>query len=72
MSGSEAHWNREVLRRIMSKTILSIIKSDITEITGTSQLCVGQKCGCEAAIYALNNILQEEHTKGILFVDASN
>jgi hypothetical protein len=72
MSRSEAHWNRGSTEEIMSKTILSVIKSDIIEVTGTSQLCVGQKCGCEAAIHALNNIFQEEHTEGILFVDASN
>ena len=36
------------------------------------QLCTGQKAGCEAAAHAMNEIMAEEATDGILLVDASN
>jgi hypothetical protein len=62
----------EVARKIMSRCILSVVQSDILETVGSRQLCIGQKCGCEAAIHALNEVFNEEQTEGVLLVDASN
>ena len=39
---------------------------------GPSQLCVGQKSGCKAAVHALDDIFDEDSTDGVLLVDASN
>ena len=62
----------EVSRRIISKTILSILRSDVAEVVGTDQLCVGQKSACEAAIHTLDEIFREDSTEGVLLIDASN
>ena len=62
----------EVIQRIISKAILSIIKTDIQEAAGTLQLCAGQEAGCEAAVHALRKIFLNENTEGALLVDASN
>ena len=62
----------DVSRRIISKTILSNLRSDIADVVGTDQLCVGQKSACEAAIHTLDEIFREDSTKGVLLIDASN
>ena len=62
----------EVPRRIIGKAILNIINTDIQESVGIHQLCVGQQYGCEAAVHALETILEGEDNEGILLVDASN
>ena len=41
-------------------------------MVGSSQKCVGQKCGNEAAVHTLSAIYEEESMDGILLVDASN
>ena len=46
----------EVIRRVMSKAILSVIKSDITEITGCSQLCAGVSSACEAIVSTVKSV----------------
>ena len=62
----------EVLRRIIGKAIVTELKDDLIECGGSLQLCTGQKAGCEAAAHAMNEIMAEEGTDGILLVDASN
>ena len=62
----------EVVRRICSKAILSIIRPDILKAAGTLQLCAGQEAGCEAAVHALRRMFDDENTEGVLLVDASN
>ena len=62
----------EVLRRIVGKAIVAELKDDLLECGGSLQLCTGQKAGCEAAAHAMNEIMAEEATDGILLVDASN
>ena len=52
----------ETVRRIIGKSILSTIKTDIQEAAGTLQLCAGQEAGCEAAIHAMQQIFKDEHT----------
>ena len=62
----------EVLRRIVGKSIMSVIKPEVVESAGSLQLCAGQPAGCEAAVHALTKIFGEEETDGLLLVDASN
>ena len=62
----------ETVCRIIGKSILSTIKTDIQEAAGTLQLCAGQEAGCEAAIHAMQQIFKDEHTEAVLLVDASN
>ena len=62
----------EVVRRIISKSILSVIKPEIQAVVGSLHLCVGQKSGNEAAVHALSDIFDEEAIDGVLLVDASN
>ncbi|CAM1296179.1 Uncharacterised protein r2_g545 [Pycnogonum litorale] len=61
----------EVLRRIISKSILSVVSYHITCITKVKQLCTGIESGCEAAVHAINaSYINDAH--GVLLVDASN
>ena len=62
----------EVSRQILSKAILSIIRSNIQDIAGSHQLFVGQKSGCEAATHALEELFEKDTTDGVLLIDASN
>ena len=43
----------ETVRRIIAKAVLSVLKEDIREAAGSSQLCVGQLSGCEVAIHSV-------------------
>ncbi len=40
----------EVLRRIIGKSLVSVLKRDITKAAGSTQVCAGHPSGCEAAI----------------------
>ena len=62
----------EVARRIISMTILFVIKSDIQEMTDSSQLCANQIAGMEAAVHSMRSIFDEKETEAILLLDASN
>ena len=42
----------EVLRRILGKSILSVIGPDVEVAAGVNQLCAGQTAGCEVAVHA--------------------
>ena len=62
----------EVLRRIVGKTIISVIKDDIMRGAGDLQLCAGQHSGCEAAVHAITDIFEETATDALLLIDANN
>lgn len=62
----------EVAKRIMSKAILTVIREDVRRVVGSHQLCVGQRSRCEVAIHALDRLFEQDTTKGVLLVDASN
>ena len=62
----------EVLRRIVSKSVLSLLKSDVQNAAGTLQTCTGLKSGIEAAIHTANTVWHEDTTEAVLFVDADN
>ena len=62
----------EVVRRIISKGILSITSGDIQDAAGSLQLCAGQMSGMEAAVHAMNMVFKDENCEAVLLVDASN
>ena len=62
----------ECSRRIISKAVLSIIRQDILETTGSIKLCAGEESGCEAAVHAMRAIFEDKDTQAILLIDAKN
>ena len=62
----------ELLRQIIGKSILLILKTNIMQVAGATQVCVGQSAGCEAAICALYQILEAMGTNGVILGDADN
>ena len=62
----------EVLRRIIGKSIMSILKPDITKAAGPLQACAGHKGGVEAAVHAMKKVFDDPHTEAVILVDASN
>ena len=43
----------DTVRRIIGKAVMSIVSSDIQEVTGSLQVCAGQDAGCEATVHAM-------------------
>ena len=62
----------EVVRRVIGKAILSVIKADIIEVTGCSQLCAGVSSACEAIVHTVRNVFESGEAEGLLLIDASN
>ena len=62
----------EVLRRIIGKSISTVVKDDVRNAAGPLQLCCGHEGGCEAAVRAMKEVFAADNTDGILLVDASN
>ena len=62
----------EIVRRIISKAVLSVIMSDVLEAAGTLQLCAGHEAGCEAAMHSMCRIFHDATTEAVLLVDADN
>ena len=48
----------EVLRRIVGKVFVFTLRGDIISSVGQLQVCAGQKCGCEAAVHAMQKNLR--------------
>ena len=51
---------------------MKLLRKDILKAAGFLQLCAGQDTGNEAAIYAVDDMFNEDDTEGVLMVDASN
>ena len=62
----------ETVRRIIAKAILSVLKEDIQEAAGSSQLCAGQLSGCKAAVHSVQTLFGSPDTKAAMLVDATN
>ncbi len=60
----------EVLRRIIGKSIISVIKPDILNSAGSLQLCAGIPAGYEADVHAMHDIFEEKRTDALLPMDA--
>ena len=62
----------EVCRRLIGKAALLILKDDVIEVTGSRQLCAGQKSACESIVHCVRELFDGDETEGLLCVDASN
>ena len=62
----------EVLRRIVGKSVMMVLKGDITQAAGPLQACAGHKGGVEAAVHAMKKLFSDSETEAVLLVDASN
>lgn len=66
----------ECLRRILSKCMILVTGSEVTEACAQSQLCSGLSSGIEGAIHAMNDLFQKKcqprSNWGMLLVDANN
>ena len=62
----------EVIRRIIGKTVVATLKSQIVQCAGPMQLCAGQRSGCEAAVHAMTQAFDQDESEAILLVDAAN
>ena len=58
--------------RLISKTVMNVIRQDILDVTGCQQLCAGQKSSCEAIVHCVRELHQSGEVDGVLCVDASN
>ena len=62
----------EVLRRIIGKSVISLLKKDIQQAAGSLQMCTGVRCGIEATVHMNQKAWQDESTEAALLVDADN
>ena len=58
----------KIICRVIGKTSLSVIGSDIQSVTGVIQLCSGQLGGCEAAVHAMQKIYDNDNVDSILWL----
>ena len=62
----------EVLRRLVGKSAMYIVKSDIQRAAGSLQMCTGLRSGIEAAVHMTHRAWSDDSTEAILLVDADN
>ena len=60
----------DTAHRILSRAILMVLKPDIMDVIGVSQLCAGQVAGVESAVHSVQRLFK--HLEAALLVDASN
>ena len=51
---------------------MKVIEQDVLAATAPTQICVGIPSACEAAVHAMDRLLNRSSVQGILLVDASN
>ena len=56
----------KVLRRITGKVIVSVLKNDVIDYTGSLQVCAGQEARIEAAVYSLNSMYNDENNDAVV------
>ena len=62
----------ETVRCITAKAVLSVIKEDIRQATGSLQLCAGHLSGCEAAVHSVQKTFASVDCETAVLVDATN
>ena len=62
----------EVLQCIIGKSVAIVLKGDIAQAAGVSQVCVSHPSGYEAAIHAQRKVFASVGTDAMLLVDADN
>ena len=60
----------EVFRRIIGRTIVSCIQTDLKQLGGNQELCMGQRCGIAHAIHSLRANFDEN--EGVILINATN
>ena len=58
----------EVVRRIICKSILSVVKLDTLEAASSFQLCAGQDAGNETAVHAMREVFGDSSTEAVLLL----
>ena len=61
-----------MLRRIVGKSVTTVLKSDLVESTAPIQVCAGLQGGVEAAIHAMRRMYEDPKRDAVLLVDAEN
>ena len=51
---------------------MRIVKYELQDSVGSTQLCVSQDAGREAAVHAMDYVFADEDTEVVILVDASN
>ena len=49
--------------------MLTVLKSDILNITGYQQLCADLESGCEVAVHVVMDLFEEDTTHGFIQMD---
>ena len=63
----------KVIRRIITgKCVTRVVKQDVINASGATQVCAGQKSGGEATVHAMHSIFQADETDATLLADTSN
>ncbi len=62
----------EIPRRIIGKAIIVVLKKDVVQAAGATQVCAGQEGGVEAAIHSMVELWSRASTDCLLLIDASN
>ena len=62
----------ETLRRIISKSVVSLLKPDILNASGCLQTCAGLEGGIEAAVHAMRQIFEDDECEAVILIDAEN
>ena len=62
----------EVLRRIIGRSVMKTFKQQIMQAAGATQMCAGQKSGCEALVHAFHDIFEQDECEAVILVDADN
>ena len=52
----------EVLQCTIGKAILTVLKSDILNVTGYQQLCASLESGCKVAVHEIVDLFEEDTT----------
>ena len=52
--------------------VVSHIREDITTAVGSLQVCAGQEAGCESLVHVMHEIYEDQSSKAVLLVGASN
>ena len=62
----------EVLQCFISKSLMKVLKRDITQAVGVFLVCPAHPSGCEAAIHTLHKVFTPMGTHAVLLVNADN
>ena len=63
---------REILRRIIDKAVMSVVKKEVVQATGSLQACAGQVAGVESAIHSRVDLFESDNSAAVLQIDATN